>query len=198
MTSGRIALAHPLAALASDLPKALYGVAVYDPSELGDLGVEMLHAMAAELSTITRFFTLPLPGSSQGRSAVQVSAWLTGTAPRVGLGRGHPEHDPWRFDGARQVAEGEADAVLWLAPLPTPLPRWAEKHVSVAIVSAGERPEAQVTIEVGVPGTSHGAVLWDDRLATLAYVPPAAAAELPTASSVLAGIEQAIVARRDA
>ena len=44
--------------------------------------------------------SLPLGEAAPGRGAIPVSAWMTGGAPRIGLGRGVPEHDPWRFDAS--------------------------------------------------------------------------------------------------
>ena len=154
LASGRIERQDRLSGLAADLAKALYGVAVYDPLDLGELGVEMLQGLAADLNEKTRFFTLPVGDSAQGRSALQVSLWTTGGGPRVGLGRGFPDHDPWRFDGARQVAAGEADAILWLAPLPAQRPAWAMERTRVAIVGDGGASSAEVTFCVAVPGES--------------------------------------------
>ena len=196
LASGRIERQDRLSGLAADLAKALYGVAVYDPLDLGELGVEMLQGLAADLNEKTRFFTLPVGDSAQGRSALQVSLWTTGGGPRVGLGRGFPDHDPWRFDGARQVAAGEADAILWLAPLPAQRPAWAMERTRVAIVGDGGASSAEVTFCVAVPGESCAGVVFDERRGTLALRRGGDGDGRPRAADVLTAIERAVSRRR--
>lgn len=178
--------------LARRLSTAQYGVVLYDPAETGELGVEMLRGMIKDLNEVTRFFGLPLSDPFQGRALLQLAAWTTGQAPRVGFGRHVPEHDPWRFDSARQIAAGEADAALWLASLPAPRPDWLGTLPSVAIVGVGS-PEAggdvaDVVFAVGVPGETAGGSLWDERRAAITYAP----ASGPTAELSAAGILTAI------
>jgi formylmethanofuran dehydrogenase subunit B len=198
LATGRLARNERLSALAAELPAALYGVAVYDPLEAGELGVEMLQGLAAELSERTRFFTLPLSDPWQGGSAVQVSAWTAGGGPRVGFARGFPEHDPWRFDAARQAAAGEIDAVLWLSPLPAPRPPWTAAQPSVAILGDVGASAADVVFAVGVPGRTCDGVLWDERRATLAFRSAPSSDGRPNAASVVRAIEQTVVRKRSA
>lgn len=187
LVAGRVAGPHPLADLAARLRAALYGVVVYDPAEVGALGAEMLNGLVKDLNEVTRCFALPLGDAYQGRAAAQVAAWSTGQGPRVGFGRGTPEHDPWRFDAERQAASGEIDAALWLASLPAPLPAWTRTVPTVALLGAPKGDEAQVVIGVGVPGEAFGAALWHPRRAAIAWhegdsprpeAPPPAAAIL--------------------
>ena len=189
---GNLAGETAYADLAKRLAAAQYGVVLYDPAEIGELGVEMLQGLIKDLNETTRFFGLPLADPFQGRALLQLAAWTTGQAPRVGFGRHLPEHDPWRFDSARQIAAGEADAALWLASLPAPRPDWLGTLPSVAIVGVGS-PEASgdvadVVFAVGVPGESVGGTLWDERRAAITYVP----ASGPTAELSAAGILTAI------
>ncbi|KMO12630.1 formyl transferase [Methylobacterium platani] len=169
LVAGRIAGPHPLADLASRLRGALYGVVVYDPSEIGALAAEMLNGLVKDLNEVTRCFALPLGDPHQGRAVTQVAAWSTGQGPRVGFGRGRPEHDPWRFDAARQAESGEIDAALWLASLPAPLPAWTRRVPTVALLGAPTGDEARVVIGVGVPGEAFGAALWHPRRAAIAW-----------------------------
>jgi formylmethanofuran dehydrogenase subunit B len=172
LVAGRIAGPHPLADLAARLRGALYGVVLYDPAETGALGAEMLNGLVKDLNETARCFALPLGDPYQGRAVAQVSAWSTGQGPRVGFGRGHPEHDPWRFDAARQAAAGEIDAALWLASLPAPLPAWIRDVPTVALLGAPQGDEARVVIGVGVPGEAFGAALWHPRRAVIAWHGP--------------------------
>ncbi|MER2252793.1 formyltransferase [Methylorubrum podarium] len=194
---GHLAGEEAFTDLARRLFSAQYGVVIYDPEEVGELGVEMLQGLIRDLNESTRFFALTLADPFQGRAAVQLSAWTTGQAPRVGFGRHQPEHDPWRFDSARQIAAGEADAALWLASLPAPRPAWLGSLPTVAIVGEGS-PEAagetaDIVITVGVPGQSVGGALWNERRGVIAYAEPRAQAETETAAGVLARIRDRLI-----
>ncbi len=196
LVAGRVAGSHPLADLAARLRDALYGVIVYDPAEIGALGAEMLTGLVKDLNETTRCFALALGDAHQGRTAMQVAAWSTGQGPRVGFGRGRPEHDPWRFDSGRQVAAGEVDAALWLAALPAPLPAWTRTVPSVALLGTPTGSEARIVIAVAVPGETAGAALWHPGRAAIAWheagAPAAAAA--PDAAAILADLHDRLAA----
>ena len=195
---GHLAGETPQAKLVAWLAAAQYSVLLYDPAEIGELGVEMLQGFAMELSETTRCFTLALSGPDQDRAVVPVAAWLTGQAPRSGFGRRVPEHDPWRFDVARQVAAGEVDAVIWLAAVPVPRPAWLASVPSVALVAEAEASMADVVIAVGCPGRDLGGVLWNEQRAALTYWPASAPAALPSAASVLASLQERLAINRAA
>ncbi len=136
------------------------------------MGVETVQGLVVDLNDRTRAFSLAVSGGrNQDRAVVPVSAWTTGQAPRVGLGRRVPEHDPWRFDAARQVASGEADAALWIASLPTDRPDWLGQVPSIALVGEANPDAAEVVIAVGVPGRDVGGVLWNETRGALTYWP---------------------------
>ena len=194
---GHLAGEAAYADLARRLFSAQYGVVIYDAEEVGELGVEMLQGLIRDLNESTRFFALTLADPFQGRAAVQLSAWTTGQAPRVGFGRHQPEHDSWRFDSARQIAAGEADAAVWLASLPAPRPAWLGSLPTIAIVGEGSQEAAgetaEVVITVGVPGQSVGGALWNERRGVIAYAEPKAAADAQTAADVLARIRDRLI-----
>lgn len=188
---GHLADPSPFAELTKRLTEALYVAVLYDPAEIGEMGVETVQGLVVDLNDRTRALSLAVAGSgsNQDRAVVPVAAWTTGQAPRVGLGRRIPEHDPWRFDAARQVAAGEADAALWIASIPAPRPDWLAQVPSVALVGEAKPDAAQVVIAVGVPGQDIGGVLWNETRGALTYWPPRlggpAPANLPSAASVL-------------
>ncbi|MEH3148341.1 MAG: formyltransferase [Methylobacterium frigidaeris] len=188
LVAGRIAGEHALADLAARLRAALYAVVAYDPAELGSLATEMLTGLVKDLDTTTRAFALPLGHAGQDRAVAQVAAWTTGQGPRVGFGRGRAEHDPWRFDAARQIASGEVDAALWLAALPAPRPDWTRAVPTVALLGEAVGDEAEVVIRVAVPGRERGGALWHPGRAAIAWHPATAASDAPEAASVLAGL----------
>ncbi|MDP4022277.1 formyltransferase [Methylobacterium sp. NEAU 140] len=193
---GHLAGASAVADLAARLAAGRYVALLYDPAELGAPGVEMLQGLAIDLNDATRAFALALSGPGQDRAVVPVSAWTTGQAPRVGFGRRVPEHDPWRFDAARQAESGEADAALWLASVPVAAPGWLARVPSVALLGEPAADAAQVVIQVGRPGRDLGGVLWHEARAALTYRPASGPADLPSAASVLARLGERLAASR--
>jgi formylmethanofuran dehydrogenase subunit B len=196
---GHLASDAGMTEIARALAGALYGAVLYDPGELGTLGIEMLQGLVMDLNEATRCFALSLGDGTQDRAALQVAAWTTGQATRVGFGRRVPEQDPWRFDAARQVAAGEADAALWLASLPTARPAWLTTLPAVALVGADAAPDlAEVVIRVGEPGRETGGVLWNEGRAALSYRAPEQAGDLPRAADILARIAASVANRAPA
>lgn len=200
---GHLADDAAFADLTTRLGASVYVAVLYDPAEIGEMGVETIQGLVIDLNDRTRAFSLAVPGghANQDRAVVPVSAWTTGQAPRVGLGRRVPEHDPWRFDAARQVAAGEADAALWIASVPSPRPDWLAKVPSVALVGEATPDAAEVVIAVGVPGRDVGGVLWNETRGALTYWPPrsggSASADLPSAASVLERLAKSLAARSE-
>jgi formylmethanofuran dehydrogenase subunit B len=200
---GHLAEPSATADLARRLAASQYVAVLYDPAEVGEMGVETIQGLVIDLNDTTRAFSLAVSGQgeNQDRAVVPVAAWTTGQAPRVGLGRRVPEHDPWRFDAARQVAAGEADAALWLASVPAPAPDWLNRIPSIALVGDASPDAAEVVIAVGVPGRDLGGVLWNETRGALTYWPPrtggAGAADLPSAASVLGQLTDRLAGRSD-
>lgn len=187
-----------LAAAADALRAASFGVALYDPAELGPIGVDMLLGLVKDLNAATRFTSLPWTENLQQRAALQVSVWTTGDALPIGYGRGFPEQDPWRFDSERLVTANEADAVLWLASLPAPRPAWLKDLPAVALLGEADGSEAQIVIEVAVPGETADGVLWDEHRATLTHRKAKQPSGNPSAAAVLASLQPAAQERRGA
>jgi formylmethanofuran dehydrogenase subunit B len=196
LAAGRIEIDHPLAEWVPKLKQARFGVALYDAEELGDLAVETLHGLITDLNETTRFFTVSLADAWQGQSIRQVVSWTTGLSPRIGFGRPLPEHDPWRFDAARQAEAGEADAVIWLASVEAPQPAWTRSIPSVALIGEARGDEADVVIAVGIPGDTAPGVLFDGRRGALTYRDAVRPGEAPSAADVLEEIERAVQSRR--
>ncbi|PRH85733.1 formyltransferase [Labrys okinawensis] len=177
--------------LAGKVKAARFGVAVYDPQELGEPAVGMLQGLVKDLNEETRFSSLPLGVPAAARLALAVGSWTTGDAPRVGLGRGYPEHDPWRFDARRLVASKEADAALWLC---------AQAHGEVppagipSVVLSGRPDEGQagIVIEVAVPGEAGTTVCFDERRGTLTAIGSGPSPRNTGAAEILEAIQTAI------
>ncbi|MFE1601846.1 formyltransferase [Methylobacterium sp. ID0610] len=185
LVAGRIAGETPLSDLAGRLGAARYGVILYDPAEIGGLGAEMLNGLVKDLNETTRVFALPLSDPHQGRAVAQVAAWTTAQGPRVGFGRGYPEHDPWRFAASRLAEAGEADAALWLGSLPAPRPGWLATVPSIALLGAPDGSEAEIVLAVAVPGEDAGGALWHPRRAAITWHPAAKPGAAPAAAALI-------------
>ena len=179
-------------AAAAILGAARYGVIVYDGADLGALGTELIHGLVKDLNGATRYTTLPAPAGHGGRAANIVSAWTTGGPLRIGFGRGYPEFDPWKYEANRLVTSGEADAVVWVAPLGPDLPDWPGSRPTVALVAPGTTVAADVVVEVGVPGVHHGASLVDNLRDGFSYVEATTPADHPTAAAILGAIQSTL------
>jgi len=174
------------------LRTALFGVVLYDPAELSALAIEMLHGLVKDLNQAARFSSLAVTTNLQQQSVLQVSAWTTGDAPRVGFARGFPEHDPWRFDAERLVASGEVDAAVWLASVPVAAPDWLKGLQSIAVVAEPSGNEAEIVLEVSIPGEKVDGVLWDDDRDTLVFRRGGMTSGGIRASEILEQVAQAV------
>ena len=162
-----------IAAIADQLAAARYGVIVWHPASFvpdeAELAIERLAAILRHLNVTTRCVGLPLGGSGNGVGAMQVALWQTGWPLRISFADGTPLHDPWRFDGRRMLATGEADALLWATTLVAEPPPAADLPV-VAIVSDDVvlAAPASVEIRVGIPGIDHaGEMIRSDTVIAL-------------------------------
>ncbi|MGN6571983.1 MAG: formylmethanofuran dehydrogenase [Pseudolabrys sp.] len=179
-------------ALAADLAKAKFGVAVWSAAALDALTIEMLCGLVNDLNAATRFSGLPLAPGGNAAAVLQASGWLTGFPPRTGFGRGHAEHDPWRFDAVRLIDGGEADCAVWISALDDTAPTWRREVPTIAL-TGGEsgRGKAEVAFAVGRPGVDHDAVMHLAATGTLAPVlTSASSAKLSVATAL-----EAIAAR---
>ena len=198
VAGGRLAGDAGTTALADRLRAARFAVLIYDPAELGDLAIEMTIGLARDLSEAGRCFCLPLADPFQGRSVVQIAAWMAARGPATGFARGRPEHDPWRFDMDRAVAAGEVDAALWLASLPTRLPPWRDAIPTVALLPRPRGDEARIVFAVAEPGTESEGALWHARRGAIVHHGAAPGGTAPAAAGILARLERAVSPSRAA
>lgn len=190
------AAAQPVVAAAEALRAARYGVAVWSACELDPLSIEMLCGLIDDLNLRTRFAGLPLPPDDNAAGVIEAAAWRTGFPVRLGFGRGKPEHDPWRFDAARMVESGEADAAVWISACSAEAPPWHGRVPLIALVAdrSGFVSPSEVAIEVGRPGVDHDAVLFDSYLGVLAAKTAAAPREAPSVAEIIDRIAEQLPA----
>jgi formylmethanofuran dehydrogenase subunit B len=179
-----------LSAVAEALRNARYAVAVWSAAEVDALSVEMLGGLIEDLNRRKRAAGLPLAPGDNAAGVAQAGAWHSGYPLRVGFGRGRPEHDPWRFDAARLVASGEADAAVWISSFAPDPPPWQLALPTIALVAEGTSfaTPPDVAITVGRPLKDHDTVLFDADMGTIAARYAADARALPTVADVLARI----------
>src|SRR5262249_3292689 len=127
--------ARAIADLAARLKAARFGVAAWSASGLDPLVIEMLCGLVADLNAHTRFTGFAIAPAANAVGVLQACGWMTGFPMRTGFGRGYPEHDPWRFDGARMVAAREADCVLWVSAYRATMPEWADGPPVIALTT---------------------------------------------------------------
>lgn len=161
-----------LSALADQLRAARYAVLVWESGLLpphGALLVEALNRIVATLNRTTRAATFSLGGSDGAASVNQVFTWLSGLPLRTRAGPAGLEHDPWRFDGGRLLADGAVDGLLWVSSfdvgrLPPPagdLPRIVLGPPAMAerLRTAGGL-ERSIFVPVATPGINGGGHLF--------------------------------------
>jgi formylmethanofuran dehydrogenase subunit B len=189
----RLPLAGEAAILAEavgQIRQAAFGVAVYDPGELGELAIDMLQGLVKDLNEKTRFSSLALGVAAASRAALAVGTWTTGDPPRTGFGRFYPEHDPWRFDASRLIASGEADATLWIAASKAALPE--RRVATAALLGSADGGEADIVVEVSVPGSGSPGSIFDERRGTFAHAEAGEPDARPSAAAILDAVRSAI------
>ena len=173
-----------LVELAGQLRASRYAVLVWEPASLpahGALWAEMLQRLVATLNRHTRAATLALGGGDGAASVNQVFTWLSGLPLRTRAGLDGLEHEPWRFDAGRLLADGAVDGLLWISsfdpsrvPPPTRLPRIVLGPPAMAAHLQTQPAGAdQVFIPVATPGLNAAGHLF--RTDGLVVVPLAAA-----------------------
>jgi formylmethanofuran dehydrogenase subunit B len=186
--------AKAIADLATRLEAARFGVAAWSASDLDPLVIEMLCGIVADLNAHTRFTGFSIAPGDNAVGVLQACGWMTGFPMRTGFGRGYPEHDPWRFDGARMVAASESDCVLWISAYRALPPPYGGGPPVIALTSGdaalGSGPAVQ--IEVGRPGIDHDSVEHFPPLGTLVAVAATQRSEIVSVADAVGRIVAAL------
>ncbi|MGE0859390.1 MAG: hypothetical protein AB7I01_07210 [Gammaproteobacteria bacterium] len=185
---GSLALTK-LAALAEALRAAQYVTLVFAPGALAaprEPALTLLCELVDELNRGGRAALLPLGGDDGAQTAQSTCAWLTGYPLRLRLGR-RLDYQPQALATARVLAQGGADALLWIdafGTLGTP-PAGVSAARSVVLGAAAPDTDCEVFIPVGTPGLDYAARLL--RTDAVVSLPLAAqrARDLPAVASVL-------------
>ena len=195
---GGIAVAE-LQAIAEKLSSAQYGVILWGAAALAydhaELTVQILCNIVKDINLQgTRCSGFPLGGKEGDQTANQVCGWTTGYPARVNFSRGYPEYDPFLYDSTNMIANGEADALIWVqafnanaTPPKTPLP-------TIVIGRSGMSfdQEPDVFIPVGTPGIDHAGHAYRLDNVVAIRLKKLRDSGLPSTAEVLTAIEQAL------
>lgn len=205
--------AEALAALQARIAAARYTVLVYEPAALpgphAALLIEALNRIVKAANRTVRAGCLALGGDDGAVGVNQTLTWLSGLplrtrvcAPARTAGTAPLDYDPYRYRTARLLAEGEVDALLWVASFAPPAwPQALDQNVPAIVLghpalaeAAKSRGGATVFIPVATPGIDSGGHLF--RVDGSVVMPLSAARGAALAS--VASIASQLSARLDA
>jgi formylmethanofuran dehydrogenase subunit B len=197
--------AAALASLQARIAAAHYTVLVYEPAALpgphSALLIEALNQIVKATNRTVRAGSLALGGDDGALTVNQTVTWLAGlplrtrvSTPSRSAGTAALDYDPYRYRTDRLLANGEIDALLWVASFAPPAWPPALDQTVPAIVlghpalaeAAKARGAATVFIPVATPGVDSGGHLF--RVDGSVVMPLAAArgAALPSVATIAA------------
>ncbi|GAW85057.1 formylmethanofuran dehydrogenase subunit B [Bathymodiolus platifrons methanotrophic gill symbiont] len=188
-----------LQVVADQLKAAKYGVVTWAAGALGfeqaELTVQMLTEMVKDINTMdTRCSGFPLGGKEGDQTANQVCGWTSAYPARTRFSSGFPEYDPFLYDSNVMLANGEADALVWVqafnsASVP---PKVAVPTIVVARSGMVFDTEPDVFIPVGTPGIDHAGHAYRLDNVVAIRLKKCRDSGLPSTADVLHAIEQAL------
>ncbi|MDI1230788.1 MAG: formylmethanofuran dehydrogenase subunit B [Methylobacter sp.] len=195
---GGIAVAD-LQAIADKLLAARYSVVTWAAGALAysqaELTVQTISEMVKDINNQnTRSSGLPLGGKEGDQTANQVCGWTTGYPARTRFSSGYPEYDPFLNDTNLLLANGEADALVWVqafnakaAPPVTSLPTIVLGRSGMTFAK-----EPDVFIPIGTPGIDHAGHAYRMDNVIAIRLKKLRESGLPSTFDVLNAIEQAL------
>jgi formylmethanofuran dehydrogenase subunit B len=188
-----------LQGIADKLLAASYSVVTWAAGALAysqaELTVQTISEMVKDINNRnTRSSGLPLGGREGDQTANQVCGWTTGYPARTRFSSGFPEYDPYLNDANVLLANGEADALVWVqafnakaVPPVTTLP-------TIVVGRSGMTfsKEPDVFIPVGTPGIDHAGHAYRMDNVVAIRLKKLRESGLPSTAEVLNAIEQAI------
>jgi len=194
---GGIAVSE-LQAIADKLKAAKYGVVTWAAGALGytqgELTVQVLSEMIKDINRTTRCSGLPLAGKDGDQTANQACGWTTGYPARVRFARGYPEYDPYLYDTNLMLANGEADALVWVNAFNTKAVPPVSDLPTIVIGRSGMTftQEPDVFIPVGTPGIDHAGHAYRTDNVVAIRLKKLRESGLPSTAEVLSAIEHAL------
>ncbi|MEE7625816.1 formylmethanofuran dehydrogenase subunit B [Methylobacter sp. Wu8] len=188
-----------LQGIADKLKAASYSVVTWAAGALAysqaELTVQTISEMVKDINNQnTRSSGLPLGGKEGDQTANQVCGWTTGYPARTRFSSGYPEYDPYLNDTNALLANGEADALVWVqafnakaVPPVTTLPTIVVGRSGMTFAK-----EPDVFIPVGTPGIDHAGHAYRMDNVVAIRLKKLRESGLPSTSDVLHAIEQAL------
>lgn len=161
LVGGHVAHDAPagLAGLAERLHAARYAVLIGAVAALppqGALILEGLYRCVGELNLRSRAAMLWIGGGDGAATVNQTFAWLSGLPLRSRAGPSGLEHDPLRFDGARLLAGGAVDSLLWVSSFGAASPMPSTAVPKIILGHPATAPQGPVTDTVFIPVSTPG------------------------------------------
>lgn len=188
-----------LQGIADKLKTARYSVVTWAAGALAysqaELTVQTLSEMVKEINDKnTRSSGLPLGGKEGDQTANQVCGWTTGYPARTRFSSGFPEYDPYLNDTNFLLANGEADALVWVQAFNTKAvpPVTALPTIVVGRSGMTFAKEPDVFIPVGTPGIDHAGHAYRMDNVVAIRLKKLRDSGLPSTFDVLNAIEQAL------
>ncbi|MEI6147079.1 MAG: formylmethanofuran dehydrogenase subunit B, partial [Methylococcales bacterium] len=185
--------------IADKFKAAKYSVVTWAAGALAypqaELTVQQLSEMIKDINNQnTRCSGLPLAGKEGDQTANQVCGWTTGYPARMRFSAGYPEYDPFLNDTNLLLANGEADALVWVQAFNS---KSVPPEASLPTIVVGRSgmvftKEPDVFIPVGTPGIDHvGHAYRMDNVVAI-RLKKLRDSGLPSTAEVLNAIEQAL------
>ncbi|MGZ8137267.1 MAG: formylmethanofuran dehydrogenase subunit B [Methylococcaceae bacterium] len=187
-----------LQGIAEQLTAAKYGVVTWAAGALtyrqAELTVQTLSEMIKDINNHTRCSGLPLAGKEGDQTANQVCGWTTGYPARTRFSRGYPEYDPFLNDANLLLANGEADALVWVQAFNTKATPPATGLPTIVVGRSGMTfaKEPDVFIPVGTPGIDHAGHAYRMDNVVAIRLKKLRDSGLPSTADVLNAIEQSM------
>lgn len=182
--------------LAEKLKAAKYSVVTWVTSDLSfnhaELTVQGITELVIKLNAKTRSSGLPLGGSEGDYSVNQTSTWTSGYPTRNCFARKHPEYDPYQFSSEKMLANGEADALLWISSFNPDKTPPATNIPTIVIGHANMQTKADVFIPIGTPGIDHKGTMFRIDSSVSLPLSQLRNSELQSLGEVMAAIEAAL------
>jgi formylmethanofuran dehydrogenase subunit B len=185
-------------ALAELCRNAKYGVVVWAPPSLNfpfaELAVEQFTGLVKDLNLTTRFAGLSLGGAEGAATAAAVCAWQSGYPLRISYASGAPDYDPYCWNIARMLKDGEGDLLVWIASISPDFVPPATKLTTIVLGTPVLKlaHEPTVFVPVGTPGLDHaGRLVRVDNVVSLP-LKDLGRSDLPAVADVLSAIEAAL------
>ncbi|OAI26457.1 MULTISPECIES: formylmethanofuran dehydrogenase subunit B [Methylomonas] len=188
-----------LQAVADKLKTAQYGVILWGAAALAydhaELTVQTICNIVKDINLQgTRCSGFPLGGREGDQTANQVCGWTTGYPARVNFARGYPEYDPFLYDSQAMLANGEADALIWVHAFNVNAkpPRTTLPTIVIGRSGMTFEKEPDVFIPVGTPGIDHAGHAYRLDNVVAIRLKKLRDSGLPSTAEVLHAIEQAL------